>query len=123
MADPRTLPRTQQRIWKALRVMRRDIDIPFLAMTAAAPESSTGDYVRLLVRAGYVAIEHEGGRRIGNISRYRLARDSGPQAPVRAITVMFDPNDGATYALPLRRTARPAASRTPVWIEPLGEAA
>jgi hypothetical protein len=97
---------TIDRIWSAMRIMPRDIDIPVLAMTASAPESSTGDYVRLLVRAGYVTVTRCGNARKGTRSIYRLVRNSGPKAPRRAINVMADPNDGAIYDLPHRTTPR-----------------
>ena len=94
------------RIWSALRVLQRDVDIRELAMTAGAPESSTGDYVRLLVRADYVrVISYANGRR-GALTKYRLVRNSGAKAPRRAISVIFDANDGATYPLPHRHTPR-----------------
>ena len=88
------------RIWTALRVLVTDVDIRMLAMAARAPETSTADYIRLLVRADYVrVISYANGRR-GALTKYRLVRNSGAKAPRRAISVMFDANDGATYPLP-----------------------
>lgn len=109
--DPRRMPRTQQRVWRALRVLKRDLDIPHLALVASAPETSTGDYIRLLVRAGYLIVVHNGGRHTGNITKYRLVRDTGPLAPRRALTVMLDPNTDEVFDLPHRHTPRYGRAR------------
>lgn len=113
-------PDTISRIWKALRIVRGEIDIAMLAMTAGAPESSTADYVRLLVRSGFMTVSTTGNARSGARTRYILTRDSGPLPPRRAITVMADANTGLTYDLPHRTTPR---SRKRLALQLVGEAA
>lgn len=98
---------TIDRIWSALRVMcRHDIEIAVLAMSAGAPESSTADYVRLLVRSGFMSVSRPANGKSGHRTTYRLVRNSGPKAPRRAISVMADANSGECYALPHRTTPR-----------------
>ena len=113
-------PDAISRIWTALRIMTGDIDIAMLALAAGAPETSTGDYVRLLLRSGFMAVSKPANGRIGRRARYRLVRNSGPLPPRRAITVMADPNSGLTYPLPHRTTPR---SRKRLALTFTGEAA
>jgi hypothetical protein len=103
-----------QRVWSAIRVQRRELDIPTLAMLARAPETSTGDYVRLLVRSGYLIVVRHGQGKSGSRTVYQLARDTGPLAPRRCITVMQDANTLATFDLPLRRVVRRRVNLVPL---------
>lgn len=100
---------TIQRIWSALRIQKRNIEIPTLAMIARAPESSTADYVRILIRSGYLSITARA--RPGRVNAHRLERDTGPLAPRRAITVMYDHNTHEVFELPIRRNTRRTAKR------------
>lgn len=113
-------PDAISRIWTALRIIVGDIDIAMLAMAAGAPETSTADYVRLLVRSGFMSVSRSANGRIGTRALYRLTRNTGPLPPRRAITLMADPNTGLTYPLPHRTTPR---SRKRLALTLRGEAA
>jgi len=98
----RPAPLPQQRLWTAIRILKRNIDVAGLALTARTTPNATKAYLGLLVRAGYLQVEHHGGRRPGNVSLYRIVRNTGHKAPVRAITVMHDPNTDESFPLPSR---------------------
>jgi hypothetical protein len=99
--------RLQQRLWTAMRAMRKfdTADLAAVLVDAAAPAADRQRhamlvlrYVRGLVRGGYcVSLRRAGG---GARARYLLVRDTGPKAPCvrwRAHDVV-DQNTGATYA-------------------------
>ena len=93
------LPRTQQRLWKALRVLK-SCDAIILAEAAAAPVTSAREFLGLLVRAGYVRITaRAGGGRIGKVNRFTLVRNSGPKAPRRIFDILEDQNNGQVWPL------------------------
>lgn len=98
----RPAPHPQQRLWTAIRILKRNIDVAGLALTARTPPHAAKAYIGLLVRAGYMEVQHHGGRKAGNVSVYRLVRNTGRRAPVRAITVMHDPNTDEAFPLPQR---------------------
>ncbi len=110
MALPSPIP-TRQRIWKALRV-QKICDAHILAAAAAAPETSTREYLGLLVRAGYVVVIQHGNGRVGRLTRYQLLNDSGPRAPKRVFDFMQDGNTQQMIALVTRQNNRRAAYRS-----------
>lgn len=105
----RSAPLPQQRIWTAIRILKRDIDLRGLAHTAGTSLNATRAYLKLLVRDGYCALEHKGGREAGNEAKYRLLRNSGHGAPLAGIDC---PND--LRAPP--RPDRPARRSDPTFI-------
>lgn len=101
---PRTHTRgLRQRAWWVIRA-RKVVSVPDLLSSLGdgserdAP-SNLRKYLRVLVRAGYVA-EAAHGSRHGPM-RYRLVRDTGRLAPVfrQRQTAVFDPNTGEVIAL------------------------
>jgi hypothetical protein len=108
-----TAPRTQAfglraRAWWVMRETPRFTLPSLLAIVADGDEadaaSNLGKYLRALSRAGILA---ETGRdqpaslTDNGVKRYRLARNSGPKAPVWRASrrEVYDPNTGAVYPL------------------------
>jgi hypothetical protein len=84
-------------MWTAIRRLREftPTDIAAHAATPDQPVTAlqSTTYARALLAAGYVRVRERAipGRRE---ARYRLIRDTGPQAPVvRRVQVLCDPND------------------------------
>jgi hypothetical protein len=117
--DTRPLSAAQKRIWTSLRIIAvgRDVDLRTLGFAAGTPETTTGDYVRLLVRSGHCVVAKNGGRKRGNVSLYGLKLNTGPLAPYRIFDAVLDPNSGERHAIPPRAISRRQALRVP-----LGEA-
>lgn len=105
-----------QRIWSAIRVLRR-FDLPLLIITAQVRERQLSGYIGLLRRTGYVDLVQLGNPQRGIVSRYRLVRDPGPKAPRETLRVtpagtarlLVDPNTGQEHDVgrgsPSRRRA------------------
>lgn len=79
----------RRRLWNAMR-MGGTFTIPDLVMAAARaddklPENHAARYVRYLVRAGYIEVQHsrQRGTKLTScgFKRYRLVRNTGPLAP------------------------------------------
>lgn len=101
-AAPRPVPRVGprdaiDRAWAAARVLRRGFDVETLALCAKVEASEVRTYLKLLVRAGYVAPDRAAGRMPGDTARLR--RDTGPVAPRRVITGLLDRNTGEVFPL------------------------
>lgn len=106
-------PITRQRIWRALRV-QKTCDPIILAMAAGAPETSAREFLRLLVRGGYVRITSRGNGRTGRLSKYQLVRDTGPRAPQRVFDFLQDQNTQEMFPLAkAQNNRRPALKRDP----------
>lgn len=97
----RNLPPERQRLWSALRVMRRGCDVTTLAMTAQASPQAAWRWLVLLHRAGFVAQKVSGHTRGGNIL-WRVTRDSGREAPYVDGHHMVDPNTRESYHIVAR---------------------
>jgi hypothetical protein len=86
----------RQRAWDALRMLQKTTleEICLLSKEGGERdiESALGKYVRALDRAGY--LQRLPIKAANGALRYRLVRNSGPQAPVwdAVIQVMRDPN-------------------------------
>lgn len=84
-------------MWRAMKV-RRSFDAGQLAADATQGDvtcslQTAKWYVKLLKRAGYLAMERESAP--GRLERYRLIRDTGPLPPaVTRAKVVFDRNTG-----------------------------
>ncbi|WP_420996209.1 hypothetical protein ACKI2N_002400 [Cupriavidus sp. 30B13] len=72
----------RQRIWEAIRVRRSSFDQLQLAADVGGLERIVEEYVRSLLRAGYIAvIPDERAGLVGTRRTYRLVRDNGVEAP------------------------------------------
>lgn len=99
-----------QRIWSAIRIIRTNLDAGAVAMTARTAETTAIDYIRILVRGGYLAISRDANGKTGQRNVYRLMRDTGPTAPRRCMDFIIDGNSGDVVAL--------RAHSRPVWRRP-----
>ncbi|WP_052730181.1 hypothetical protein [Sphingomonas sp. SRS2] len=113
IVDPNPIPTlmtrtqsTRQRIWVALRKATGAFDASTIAREAKAHNTTAADYIRQLARSGHVTIAANGNGQAGELTTYRLVRDSGPKAPVFCETSMFDPNTGRSWPTPPRREVR-----------------
>lgn len=88
------MPATHQRLWTALRVIRRDVDAPGLALAAGTTRQRAMAFLNLLARAGYVQPGRSG---IG--PSWRLVRDTGSRAPKRTLAGLHDVNTNETHGL------------------------
>jgi hypothetical protein len=98
IAVPMEHRRSRYRIWRTLRSLGRtqgNFTLADVIAASAADESNVRKYTRHLLRAGYLAIvqpavpahHHRGW------ARYRLVRDTGPEAPrAHQNGSIFDPN-------------------------------
>lgn len=99
-------PRLQQ-VWQAMRIMRARFTTADLLTTANASESAVHKYCRALARAGFLRlVQARVSGRPGSRDVWALARDTGPEAPIRRQdgTGVYDPNTGVawgTQGLPL----------------------
>lgn len=93
----------QDRLWRAMRVMRR-FTLPELIMAARSTRRSAETFVNALLRAGYLRNIARGNARTGTWSVYVLARGGGVLTPsIRhrrcadtgcLLKHLFDPNSG-----------------------------
>ena len=81
---------TSQRMWTAIRVLRRQFDIGAIALTAGATHAVAGAFVRQLTRSGYLVAHADG-------QHFRLVRDTGPRTPARIMDALMDGNTGALH--------------------------
>lgn len=95
----------RQRIWVAMRVLKR-FELPSLLMAAGSAPDTTSDYLNQLVRAGYVRSTTGSG----DIHRsFELVRDTGPRHPQmsrqsrpgKSIVRLTDPNTGERILIEL----------------------
>lgn len=99
----------QEQMWRALRVLKGDINARELAAHASTSqipvaESAAKDYLKHLKHAGYIAVTTD-AKRIGTVAkqaRYRLARNTGPRPlMVQKTATVYDPNiDEIVWAAP-----------------------
>ena len=92
------MARTRQKMWSAMRVMRR-FTMDDVAMAAEASEANTRKYFRGLRMSGHIVETGAVPSKNGYPQRvFRLARDTGPRAPhVRhepGLITVTDPNTG-----------------------------
>jgi hypothetical protein len=72
-----------QKVWQAMRVMRRFTTAELL-MTTDASESAVMKYSRALAQAGYLrCVRARVSGRAGSRDVWQLVRDTGPLAPIR----------------------------------------
>lgn len=89
----------QEQMWRALRMLKGDInwrELAAMASSTRAPvaPAAAADYLAMLNRAGYLILVHEG--KPGTQARYRLkpSRNTGPRPPMICRTkVVYDPNE------------------------------
>ena len=89
----------QEQMWRALRMLKGDInwrELAAMASSTRAPvaPAAAADYLAMLNRAGYLVLVHEG--KPGTQARYRLSpsRNTGPHPPMICRTkVVYDPNE------------------------------
>jgi|GEM_PF-7089170 len=92
-STPMTERQARERVWRAMRMLRR-FTIPDLAATAEAGANNVQHYLIALERADYVrvAAPRRSGVKGGH-AVYVLARDTGPHAPrVRGDNTVADFN-------------------------------
>lgn len=94
--------------------MQKTCDPIILAMAAGAPETTAREFLRLLVRGGYVRITSRGNGRTGRLNKYQLVRDTGPRAPRRVFDFLQDENTQEMFPLAkAQSTRRPALQHRP----------
>lgn len=89
----------QEQMWRALRMLKGDINWRELAALASSSRipvapAAASDYLAMLNRAGYLIVTHEG--KPGTQARYRLkpSRNTGPRPPMICRTkIVYDPNE------------------------------
>jgi hypothetical protein len=89
----------KQRLWRALRILRKATLKDLLALAATGEESAAANnarhYLKVLIDTGFV---HRFARRgSGGVLRYGLIRDTGPKAPVMRKHEVEDLNTGEVY--------------------------
>jgi len=118
--DPGRAP-LRTRLWRAMRVeaqygsrwtVRALLKLADGHREADGP-SNASKYVRALYRAEYLARFPRNGKQPADGWRYRLVRNTGPEAPAlrrptaAGAAVLFDPNTGDLIDLGLVRPAKP----------------
>lgn len=104
---PTALPSQRQRIWTAIRVLKR-FDLPALQMASESTYGSLTNYVNWLHRAGYLHRENRAVPAQGKLAVYRLVRPSGRQAPKvdnrrrDGTTTVTDRNTGQSFGVTSR---------------------
>ena len=89
-----------QRVWQAMRVLRRFTTAELL-ITTDASESAIMKYSRALARAGFLhCVRPRFSGRAGSRDVWQLVRDTGPLAPIRRWdgSGVFDRNFGTVFA-------------------------
>ncbi len=90
---------SHERMWKIMRGMGAFTRIDIMEM-AAVSEKTAKNYITLLKRAGCLRIDSkESTGRTKPYNKYRLARNTGPKAPVTTL-ILYDRNTGE-YLLPV----------------------
>lgn len=106
LSQAHRVPGARQRLWNSIRVLKRFTSAQ-LEATAAVNPANLQKYLLALDHAGYLALARpkQNGKAMGH-AVWRLARDSGPLAPiVRANgSGVYDPNQATLY--PYRGEAR-----------------
>lgn len=119
--EPGPASTQQQRMWRAMHVLRR-FTLPEVQMAASVTRRSGETFINALLRAGYIINEVRGNSRTGVWSVYRLQRRTGPKTPTirhrkcadtgRTLKSLFDPNTGKSIdisAKPSRLQAQDGA--------------
>ena len=91
---------TRQRIWSAVRVMKR-FDLVEVCIAASVEKRAARRFLNQLTRAGYLARTDRAG---DDHPRWRLTRPSGPNHPGveyagRTVVALVDRNSGQRFAL------------------------
>jgi hypothetical protein len=91
---------TRQRIWSAVRVMKR-FDLVEICFAATVEKRAARRVLNQLTRAGYLARTDRAG---DDQPRWRLTRPSGPRHPDveyvgRTVVALVDRNSGERFAL------------------------
>jgi hypothetical protein len=90
----------RSRAWQSMRVLRAFTIVDLIA-TAEITRQNASKYLVRLERAGYVArVRDNVSGRAGSHIRYRLARDTGPEAPAAW-------DDGRVYDLNTKQVFEP----------------
>ncbi|WP_368565533.1 hypothetical protein [Pseudoxanthomonas sp. UTMC 1351] len=87
------------KIWKAMRILRRFSVADLVAVVETTTSSTVGTYASLLTRTGFLRVWRGTGGRMP--ASYQLVRDSGPIAPsiMKRRTVLYDHNTDTEYSL------------------------
>lgn len=89
----------RQQAWNSIRVLKRFTSAQIEA-TAEIQEENLRKYLKALDRAGYLVLcrPKQNGKPMGH-AVWRLARDSGPRAPLVRFdgSGVYDPNHDALY--------------------------
>ncbi|MEI2740927.1 MAG: hypothetical protein V9G63_10045 [Candidatus Competibacter sp.] len=89
----------RQRIWNTVRVFKQ-VSIEQAQATAEVSASNAQKYLRALLRAGYLQIARpKQSGKTGGHAIYRLARNTGPRAPIVRTggDGVYDPNQDVFY--------------------------
>jgi hypothetical protein len=98
-------PRTpSENMWAAMRRLRSftpsDLSAHATTETVQVSQSEAGTYCRSLLSAGYLAVVRPATPSVQREAIYRLANDTGPQAPItKRVAALVDPNSGETIVL------------------------
>lgn len=109
-------PSQRQRMWIAMRVLKR-FDLPTLMIAAEATRRAAATYINSLLRGGYLRSALRGNATLGTWSIYVLMKRSGPVAPIvshsaQAGVFVVDRNDGSRINISPANTRK--SSRAPV---------
>lgn len=89
----------RQRVWNSIRVLKR-FTAAQLEATATIRRANLQKYLLALDRAGYLTLVRpkQNGKSLGH-AIWRLARDTGPRAPIVRTdsSGVYDPNHDALY--------------------------
>lgn len=96
----------RQRIWAACRTLGSGFTAAAAADRAGAHRTTAADYIRQLTRSGHIGATGFDNSKAGRRTTYRVARDTGPRAPVFRNHAVYDPNTGQTHDAPSRNQTR-----------------
>ncbi|MBE9102800.1 hypothetical protein [Vacuolonema iberomarrocanum] len=104
-----TLPEGRRKLWGAMRFARH-FTLEDLTTTTECSYPNARRYVRRLLGAGYLRLQHE-ARGAGDQNQYFLCRDTGPHPPIPRFKTrdVFDPNTDEVFPEQFGETARDRA--------------
>jgi hypothetical protein len=90
----------REKLWRAMRILRTFTTAELAAVTEQESRNTAVTYCSELRRAGFLAAQR-GNHRHHELTRYRLLRDSGPQAPwsIHRGAAIYDPNEDKEYSV------------------------
>lgn len=93
--------RARERAWQSMRILRV-FDLAQILATADISKDNAKKYILRLRRAGYVVcVQDRVNGRPGSRNTYRLARNTGPKAPVPFLDGgVYDPNLDTIFGKP-----------------------